>query len=250
MQVASSSLRRGLTPLRSSQFPSTSRAVLRDARRYASLKGPLTWLRQSLAPAVRKDSEEDIAAARKAEAEKGQSSVFDSIAPAADEERAGVSALVKPKIKHTEHKYSTANFKISHRKLNMLGRQIAGQPIDMAIMQMNFSEKRASKRIKSMLVVAKDHATAYKGLDASKLVVDEAWVTKGPNVLKRIEPKGRGRFGVRVHPDSRLSVVLREGKTKAELAREERARKLKRIVSSGITREDVPLRNPGPAWAW
>lgn len=53
----------------------------------------------------------------------------------------------------------------------MLGRQIAGQPIDMAIMQMKFSEKRASKRIKSMLVVAKDHATAYKSLDASKLVV-------------------------------------------------------------------------------
>ena len=70
-----------------------------------------------------------------------------------------------------QHKYSTANFKISHRKLNMLGRQIAGQPIDMAIMQMKFSEKRASKRIKSMLVVAKDHATAYKSLDASKLVV-------------------------------------------------------------------------------
>lgn len=55
----------------------------------------------------------------------------------------------------------------------MLGRQISGQPIDMAIMQMNFSEKRASKRIKSMLVVAKDHATGYKGLDSSRLVVSE-----------------------------------------------------------------------------
>lgn len=69
-----------------------------------------------------------------------------------------------------QHKYSTANFKISHRKLNMLGRQIAGKPIDSAILQMMFSEKRASKRIKSMLVVAKDHAVA-KGLDEKKLVV-------------------------------------------------------------------------------
>lgn len=70
-----------------------------------------------------------------------------------------------------QHKYSTANFKISHRKLNMLGRQIAGKPVDLAILQMQFSEKRASKRIKSMLAVAKDHATRLKGLQEKKLVV-------------------------------------------------------------------------------
>ena len=52
----------------------------------------------------------------------------------------------------------------------MLGRQITGKPIDMAILQMQFSEKRASKRIKSMLVVAKDHAV-QKGLDEKKLLV-------------------------------------------------------------------------------
>jgi hypothetical protein len=53
----------------------------------------------------------------------------------------------------------------------MLGRQISGKPIDYAILQMKFSEKRASKRIKSMLVVARDHAINYKRLDGSKLVV-------------------------------------------------------------------------------
>jgi large subunit ribosomal protein L22 len=52
----------------------------------------------------------------------------------------------------------------------MLGRQIAGKPIDSAILQMMFSEKRASKRLKSMLVVAKDHAVA-RGLEEKKLVV-------------------------------------------------------------------------------
>ena len=55
----------------------------------------------------------------------------------------------------------------------MLGRQIAGKPIDMAILQMQFSEKRASNRLKSMLVMAKQHATRLKGLDAKKLVVCE-----------------------------------------------------------------------------
>lgn len=70
-----------------------------------------------------------------------------------------------------QHKYSTANFKISHRKLNMLGRQISGKPIDYAILQMQFSEKRASTRIRSMLATAKEHAVRYKALEESKLVV-------------------------------------------------------------------------------
>lgn len=53
----------------------------------------------------------------------------------------------------------------------MLGRQISGKPIDYAILQMQFSEKRASKRVKNMLVLAKQHAVNYKNLDGSKLVV-------------------------------------------------------------------------------
>ena len=53
----------------------------------------------------------------------------------------------------------------------MLGRQIAGKPIDHAILQMQFSEKRASKRIKSMLVVAKSHAVKLKDLNEGRLVV-------------------------------------------------------------------------------
>ena len=38
----------------------------------------------------------------------------------------------------------------------------------------------------------------------------ESWVTKGPKVLKRLEPRGRGRHGIRQHPDSRLNVLLKE----------------------------------------
>lgn len=72
-----------------------------------------------------------------------------------------------------QHKYSTANFKISHRKLNKLGRQLSGKPIDSAILQMTFSEKRASKRIRNMLVIAKSHAS-LKGIDPKKMVVGTA----------------------------------------------------------------------------
>lgn len=53
----------------------------------------------------------------------------------------------------------------------MIGRQISGKPIDYAILQMQFSEKRASKRIQNMLALAKQHAINYKNLDPSKLIV-------------------------------------------------------------------------------
>ncbi|EIN10743.1 mitochondrial 50S ribosomal protein L22 [Punctularia strigosozonata HHB-11173 SS5] len=219
--------RQGLT----AQPTASSSRVQWDARRNISFPNirPVEWIRKRLETRVMEaPSEEELARTRKAEG-----GVFDDLEP----DTAG-------------HKYSTANFKISHRKLNDLGRQISGKPIDYAILQMKFSEKRASKRIKSMLVVAKNHAVAYKGLDEKKLVVSEAWVAKGPRSIKRVEIKGRGKHGIRTHPDSKLNVVLREGKTWAEKVEQERARKLRKIVSAGITREDKPLRNPGAMWAW
>lgn len=155
-----------------------------------------------------KNTEEELAAARKADAEKGQGSIFDAVADTVKEEveaktDVGVGvAKTKEKASQVrarslnetsrtdifvQHKYSTANFKISYRKLNMLGRQISGKPIDSAILQMMFSEKRASKRIKSMLVVAKDHAQ-LKGMEGKKLIVGASlrFLPSVPLVLMRV----------------------------------------------------------------
>jgi len=199
------------------------------------------------------DTTEEIEAARKLQQAEGSGSFFDTPLPKEEpelEEKSEVISKTRKKKKFTEHKYSTANFKISHRKLNMLGRLISGKPIDYAILQMQFSEKRASKRIKSMLALAKQHAINYKNLDPSKLIVSESWVSKGPNSQKRLEPRGRGHRGIRVHPDSRMTVVLREGKTFMEKKNKEREKKLRAIRSAGLIREDVPLRNPAPMWGW
>ena len=65
-------------------------------------------------------------------------------------------------------------------------------------------------------------------------------MTKGPNVIKFLDIKGRGRMGIKHHPHSRMHVVLKEGKTKAEQAAEDRARKLRRIVSAGLTERMYP----------
>lgn len=168
-------------------------ATISVSLRLPNFKGPVTWLRESLAPNVRQqNTQEEIDAARKQAADKGQLSVFDSVPTVGEGEGAAEEvpawkkktytevrpdtqllgrARVLTRARGSQHKYSTGNFKISHRKLNMIGRQIAGKPVDSAILQMMFSEKRASKRIKSMLVVAKSHAVKLKSLDEGKLVV-------------------------------------------------------------------------------
>lgn len=152
-----------------------------------------------------------------------------------------------------EHKYSTAVFRISPRKLNLLANQISGKPIDFAILQMQFSAKRAARRIRSTLAMARDHAVA-KGMDPRMLVVSEAWVTKG-TFLKRLEIKGRGRVGILNHPQSRMNIVLRPGKTWEEREAQalERARRHSRSMrGGGVVRASPKIVNgfQRPGWAW
>lgn len=153
-----------------------------------------------------------------------------------------------------EHKYSTAYFRISHRKLQLLADQIGGgKPIDYSILQMQFSPKRAAKRIKSTLVLARDHAI-LKGLDVSKMVVAEAWVGKG-RTFKRVEYKGRARIGVRKSFQAKLSIVLREGKTWAEKNKEKlelEKRRVRRIGTGGVVRTNLPVVNTHQraGWQW
>ena len=75
-------------------------------------------------------------------------------------------------------------------------------------------------------------------------------MVKGESFHERIDIKGRGRFGVRIHPKAKMSVVLKEGKTVAEFEKQAESRKLRRLlVSAGCVREDVPLRSMGPMWS-
>ena len=68
--------------------------------------------------------------------------------------------------------------------------------------------------------------------------------------FKTIEPRGRAHYGFRVHPDARMHVVLKEGKTLEQKKAEARAKKLKSIVSASVARENIPIRNPASMWGW
>jgi len=189
--------------------------------------------------------------------EKGEGSVFDAVWQEMQEEKdsGGAEPTTTEVVRsrkagkvHTEHKYSTGEFKISPRKLNMLSRQIAGKPVDVAILQMQFSDKRAAGRIKSTLCVARDHAI-LKGIPRERMVVSQSWVNK-TKALARTDIKGRSRSGIKHHRYARLHVLLKAGETGEERLLKKRAKAVRRAVSAGIVREDVPIRNPRPVWAW
>ncbi|KAJ7068266.1 mitochondrial 50S ribosomal protein L22 [Mycena amicta] len=224
------------------------------SRRYESSFNPLSWLSKTFSPAP---ADEEVAKAKAAQEGAPRitagkplksSSIFAQVAPSKSVPRPARPASLK--YETAFQKSTTAPFIISHRKLNKLGRQIAGKPIDYAILQMQFSDKRASSKIKDLLLEAKQRAVRLRKMDAPTLVVAEAWVSKRSKRSKKMVPQGRGHRGIRIKPSSSITVVLKEGKTVDQLKAEARKRKLSRIISAAVTREDVPLRNPGSAWAW
>ncbi|KAJ7047379.1 ribosomal protein L22/L17 [Mycena alexandri] len=237
--------------------------------RHASSFDPISWLSRTLSPSTfgktdeseAKEDEKEIIPEKPTES----SNIF-ATDPVKEEPQAPLSASrtsrtrptvpLKPRqvqvsnIPVPFHKETTMPFVISHRKLNKLGRQIAGKPIDYAILQMQFSEKRAGSKIKDLLTSAKQKAVQRRKMDSPTLVVAEAWVNKRATRSKKMVAQGRGHRGVRVKRSATMTVVLKEGKTVEQQKANERKRKLSRIVSAAVTREDKPLRNPAPMWTW
>jgi ribosomal protein L22 len=66
----------------------------------------------------------------------------------------------------TERKHLSRSvfFKGSVKKLMLLARQIAGKPVDEAIMQMRFSKKRLATSVKAQLLQARNEAVVMKGM--------------------------------------------------------------------------------------
>ncbi|CAG8533955.1 27481_t:CDS:2, partial [Dentiscutata erythropus] len=120
------------------------------------------------------------------------------------------------KKKSTEHRYSTMNFRISPRKLRFLANQIAGKPINEAIKQMEFSHKRASRKIMNSLITARDHAWRYKMMDADNVFIDQAFVGKG---LYRKKPNygARGRFSFLKIKKAHMKYILKVKKPEMDL---------------------------------
>lgn len=124
-------------------------------------------------------------------------------------------------IKRTERSYVLRSEwqRTSVKKLSPLANQIAGKPIEDAIVQMSFSKKKHAVAVKNHLIAARDRAIVERGMglgrpegragrpteiklkDGSKhrvkdrtgIYVDQAWVGKGSYGLSA-NPRAKGRI--------------------------------------------------------
>ncbi|XP_020523145.1 uncharacterized protein LOC105420707 [Amborella trichopoda] len=81
--------------------------------------------------------------------------------------------------------------------------------VEDALLQLQATVKRAAKTFYQVIHSASANATHNHGLDPDRLLVAEAFVGKG-FFKKRISYQARGKSGIKVRPECRLTVVLRE----------------------------------------
>ena len=122
----------------------------------------------------------------------------------------------KKKIQNSKDKLVRSinnNIRSSVRKLNPILKGIVGKKVDVAIRDLEFSEKRITKDIKKTISSAVANAENNFQYDIDKLVVKEAYCGK-KIIMKRFRPRAKGRAAPILKPYSSVTIILSEIKNK------------------------------------
>ena len=103
------------------------------------------------------------------------------------------------------------NIRSSVRKLNPILKGIVGKKVDIAIRDLQFSEKRITKDIRKTISSAVANAENNFQYDIDNLVVKEAYCGK-KIVMKRFRPRAKGRAAPILKPWSTVTIILSEVK--------------------------------------
>ena len=103
------------------------------------------------------------------------------------------------------------NIRSSVRKLNPILRGIVGKKVDVAIRDLDFSEKRITKDIKKTISSAVANAENNFQYDIDKLIIKEAYCGK-KIIMKRFRPRAKGRAAPILKPYSSVTIILSETK--------------------------------------
>ncbi len=103
------------------------------------------------------------------------------------------------------------NIRSSVRKLNPILKNIVGKKVDVAIRDLQFSEKRISKDIKKTISSAVANAENNFQYDIDNLIVKEAYCGK-KITMKRFRPRAKGRAAPILKPYSSVTIILSESK--------------------------------------
>ncbi|RDW72431.1 mitochondrial 54S ribosomal protein uL22m [Aspergillus mulundensis] len=171
-------------------------------------------------------------------------------------------------------------FKTSIKKLGPLARQISGKNIDEAIVQMQFSKKKAAKDVLEHLKHAKNVAIVRSGMglgaieagedapkpkpvkiilkdgerktitDATSIYIAQAWVNRGP-YGREYDHRARGVINMMRPPYTSLSVLLKEEKTRIRECQDREARELrKRKANLWVHLPDRPITQQNQYYSW
>ena len=103
------------------------------------------------------------------------------------------------------------NIRSSVRKLNPILKGIVGKKVDIAIRDLQFSEKRITRDIRKTIASAIANAENNFQYDIDKLIVKEAYCGK-KIIMKRFRPRAKGRAAPILKPYSSVTIILSEAK--------------------------------------
>ena len=103
------------------------------------------------------------------------------------------------------------NIRSSVRKLNPILKNIVGKKVDIAIRDLQFSEKRITKDIRKTISSAVANAENNFQYDIDNLIVKEAYCGK-KITMKRFRPRAKGRAAPILKPYSSVTIILSEAK--------------------------------------
>ena len=99
------------------------------------------------------------------------------------------------------------NIRSSVRKLNPILKGIVGKKVEIAIRDLEFSEKRITKDIRKTINSAIANAENNFQYDIDNLVVKEAYCGK-KITMKRFRPRAKGRAAPILKPYSSVTIIL------------------------------------------
>ena len=103
------------------------------------------------------------------------------------------------------------NIRSSVRKLNPILKGIVGKKVDVAIRDLQFSEKRITRDIRKTISSAVANAENNFQYDIDNLIVKEAYCGK-KITMKRFRPRAKGRAAPILKPYSSVTIILTEAK--------------------------------------
>ena len=103
------------------------------------------------------------------------------------------------------------NIRSSVRKLNPILKGIVGKKVELAIRDLQFSEKRITRDIRKTISSAVANAENNFQYDIDKLVIKEAFCGK-KITMKRFRPRAKGRAAPILKPYSSVTIILSEAK--------------------------------------